>query len=154
MRISDWSSDVCSSDLGGRAGRRRLDTAYRCRECGEPGVGLLLRRCQRVTDRALPVVLLAECQQLGVGVRMGKRRPGQQDGGSGAKYGYPVHVPLPQIGLQAPTTRPSTIAFTSAFGMISGLPAAYFGLSSIRRTPPSTSSWQRRMIVSPPCMRT
>src|SRR3546814_7425139 len=98
MRISDWSSDVCSSDLGGRAGRRRLDTAYRCRECGEPGVGLLLRRCQRVTDRALPVVLLAECQQLGVGVRMGKRRPGQQDGGSGAKYGSPVHVPLPQIG--------------------------------------------------------
>src|SRR3546814_17560560 len=78
---------------------------------------------QRVTDRALPVVLLAECQQLGVGVRMGKRRPGQQDGGSGAKYGSPVHVPLPQIGLQAPTTRPSTIAFTSAFGMISGLPA-------------------------------
>src|SRR3546814_6884492 len=103
---------------GGRAGRRRLDTAYRCRECGEPGVGLLLRRCQRVTDRALPVVLLAECQQLGVGVRMGKRRPGQQDGGSGAKYGSPVHVPLPQIGLQAPTTRPSTIAFTSAFGKI------------------------------------
>src|SRR3546814_2044651 len=40
MRISDWSSDVCSSDLGGidrrSIQRRRFRCGERCRRCGEP----------------------------------------------------------------------------------------------------------------------
>src|SRR3546814_3712200 len=35
MRISDWSSDVCSSDLGGRA-----EIAARCKLLEQPLIGL------------------------------------------------------------------------------------------------------------------
>src|SRR3546814_10764500 len=48
MRISDWSSDVCSSDLADAGGRQSLEPAYRgaavrrgarrsCREDDQPG---------------------------------------------------------------------------------------------------------------------
>src|SRR3546814_12499399 len=39
MRISDWSSDVCSSDLGGSVTRWQLyDTGYTERYMGNPAV--------------------------------------------------------------------------------------------------------------------
>src|SRR3546814_18586287 len=42
MRISDWSSDVCSSDLGGnrRAGRHRLMRAL-AKNRAEPGLEII-----------------------------------------------------------------------------------------------------------------
>src|SRR3546814_1452034 len=42
MRISDWSSDVCSSDLGGRA------IAARGRGCGRTQHPRAVRTCRRV----------------------------------------------------------------------------------------------------------
>src|SRR3546814_13937785 len=62
MRISDWSSDVCSSDLRQRfQGRRARDRAQRiCRgqrrgaqQAAETGRG---RAAQRVNDSALPLM--------------------------------------------------------------------------------------------------
>src|SRR3546814_9104838 len=37
MRISDWSSDVCSSDLGGEAGAQHRQPDPRCRGAGGEG---------------------------------------------------------------------------------------------------------------------
>src|SRR3546814_19973720 len=58
MRISDWSSDVCSSDLKARilpdrpwatSIHRRADAAREGRETGEAGVGLdVLGRVERL----------------------------------------------------------------------------------------------------------
>src|SRR3546814_18480327 len=39
VRISDWSSDVCSSDLGPGAGGGATGTMHRAWVCGLPGVG-------------------------------------------------------------------------------------------------------------------
>src|SRR3546814_2703450 len=39
MRISDWSSDVCSSDLGDGAGRPRRRAQLRQADCRRPGPG-------------------------------------------------------------------------------------------------------------------
>src|SRR3546814_9997215 len=49
MRISDWSSDVCSSDLGRRRRGcpRRNITSAEARSLGKPRLGApLLARCQ------------------------------------------------------------------------------------------------------------
>src|SRR3546814_4612399 len=46
MRISDWSSDVCSSDLHGHLARGRLDR-----------IEVDQRLAQRLVDRAIPHVL-------------------------------------------------------------------------------------------------
>src|SRR3546814_2876293 len=58
MRISDWSSDVCSSDLAGRAGRRPAPRPGSCfrrgyprplrggGRCGDPCPARLWRRSQ------------------------------------------------------------------------------------------------------------
>src|SRR3546814_15271210 len=48
MRISDWSSDVCSSDLGGdrsavTAGTRVISDRVKMRVTAEPGQGFLDR---------------------------------------------------------------------------------------------------------------
>src|SRR3546814_9801285 len=61
MRISDWSSDVCSSDLGQRLESRHLGRAARFggADVGFRGVDLLVRRfdvgiaVQRDRDRVL-----------------------------------------------------------------------------------------------------
>src|SRR3546814_3395699 len=70
MRISDWSSDVCSSDLSGLivGGLRAalaagpLDAVYLClhgamvTESHEDGEGEILRRVRAVVGPELPVV--------------------------------------------------------------------------------------------------
>src|SRR3546814_18743993 len=49
MRISDWSSDVCSSDLSGRAGDERADLV-------DPGgTGCLIRGLEVQSDQRLGV---------------------------------------------------------------------------------------------------
>src|SRR3546814_7781992 len=50
MRISDWSSDVCSSDLGG--GARRIDEERRVGRRPEGGFGDRPIRLERVECRA------------------------------------------------------------------------------------------------------
>src|SRR3546814_14579212 len=59
MRISDWSSDVCSSDL---AGERELQTAIEIaetRHAGTRGIDVAMRPfdAQRSTEQQQPVVL-------------------------------------------------------------------------------------------------
>src|SRR3546814_4466443 len=59
MRISDWSSDVCSSDL---AGERELQTAREIaetRHAGTRGIDVAMRLfdAQRSTEQQQPVVL-------------------------------------------------------------------------------------------------
>src|SRR3546814_1929706 len=50
MRISDWSSDVCSSDLGGhRSCADQLLTRF------EGDVGHLARRCVHLVQRAIRI---------------------------------------------------------------------------------------------------
>src|SRR3546814_7483803 len=64
MRISDWSSDVCSSDLGARAARRHLAPGGREDACrlddlvcrnADPGSGMIgcegCDRCPQPLDR-------------------------------------------------------------------------------------------------------
>src|SRR3546814_17084618 len=74
MRISDWSSDVCSSDLAERGRRRRADRdprrAARLPSTGAPG-GLAERRLQlqdRV-HRARPEAREVEWKGVGMGQR-------------------------------------------------------------------------------------
>src|SRR3546814_21144270 len=59
MRISDWSSDVCSSDLGvrrvGRVAARAVLPARRQRRRGAPGAG------GRTWDRGVPSPCRAPC---------------------------------------------------------------------------------------------
>src|SRR3546814_1964834 len=57
MRISDWSSDVCSSDLGGPVQRRRVLMALAKPQRQHRIVGLLAE--QAVTSQAHLVELLA-----------------------------------------------------------------------------------------------
>src|SRR3546814_19648797 len=64
MRISDWSSDVCSSDLRGGADRR---------EEGEPRAELRVDRRFRPRERAVdPIMRLDRIGQLGVLVLRGE----------------------------------------------------------------------------------
>src|SRR3546814_6457894 len=74
MRISDWSSDVCSSDLGRRRHRDEMIEAVapidvevegdRTKAVGRIGVGLV-RRVPVRTPLALALVAVVE--QLGIG---------------------------------------------------------------------------------------
>src|SRR3546814_9799468 len=51
MRISDWSSDVCSSDLGG-TGFSCMVSRMKCRNCSELGDSERRRRVIKQTSRA------------------------------------------------------------------------------------------------------
>src|SRR3546814_12635251 len=102
MRISDWSSDVCSSDLRDpvtqhRAGRRdRRRGAER-----DPAGG-------RERDRP-PCRLAVSERRVGVGGKCGGRKPDQD----GLKRRTGRHGPLPQIGRAAGRERDSYYAATS-----------------------------------------
>src|SRR3546814_19532535 len=57
MRISDWSSDVCSSDLGAsRSGRTELETIMKFMHTGDELVVLRLDRLDRSTRDVLNLV--------------------------------------------------------------------------------------------------
>src|SRR3546814_19907356 len=58
MRISDWSSDVCSSDLGAHSRARGRDIALRLRELS----------AQLLVQRVEPRVLVAGGRRAGSGV--------------------------------------------------------------------------------------
>src|SRR3546814_13300207 len=64
MRISDWSSDVCSSDLAfgdGRHRRRQVGHDDRARELAG-GIGRDMRQHRAVAQMDVPVVGAAEGQ--------------------------------------------------------------------------------------------
>src|SRR3546814_11302633 len=101
MRISDWSSDVCSSDLAQRAGLARrgpgmLDLAEDLRlaqhQRVEPG-----RDPEQVPHRvAVPVVVEVGVQGLpgagsGVAARSEERRVGTEGVGTGRSRWLPYH---------------------------------------------------------------
>src|SRR3546814_15011427 len=85
MRISDWSSDVCSSDLGGPLRIRRPGDA------GEHAVALLLHPARRPWHGDLDAVhAIAEVAVLAVGRMIGAE----------------LHVPLPtQLQTQSTAQR-------------------------------------------------
>src|SRR3546814_10438640 len=58
MRISDWSSDVCSSDLKSAPQRRRASTRRRCRS-GRPCRRRRRRPCHRDDSCEKPVSFLS-----------------------------------------------------------------------------------------------
>src|SRR3546814_4712869 len=53
MRISDWSSDVCSSDLSGA----NLDVDGRFRQIAETGVRALIRCIERLLEKHQRVIV-------------------------------------------------------------------------------------------------
>src|SRR3546814_1405770 len=81
MRISDWSSDVCSSDLAGDhseaaagvAGARRLDSSVERQQVGLPGD--LVDAPRHVTN------------QVEVGLAVGDDRLGVLDRSAGCAHG-------------------------------------------------------------------
>src|SRR3546814_6132112 len=90
MRISDWSSDVCSSDLAGGAaprpaGARRLAGGPLRRQPhhAQP------RRARRARPRA---VRLRASGGLGRGPGPGARHPGEHRGGGGAHLRSEEHT--------------------------------------------------------------
>src|SRR3546814_19054374 len=88
MRISDWSSDVCSSDLG------RIGTFAACRD------GLVQ---ERVAGNSATTCIETTCAQLGPGAT-GCRRPLRGDAGD-------VQFAAPIMGAQkrgAAQTRPGS----------------------------------------------
>src|SRR3546814_6260088 len=92
MRISDWSSDVCSSDLfrpaEGRScaeqhGRIGAGVEFQAAQIGER----ILARHQRVGGRVDPVI--------GAGQQEAERRAPAEDGKGGAfRFGQPMRFPI------------------------------------------------------------
>src|SRR3546814_14334651 len=83
MRISDWSSDVCSSDLRARA--------------GAPG----RRRCQGALPMtaSLPRLLLTAAVSAGLLFGLaacGKKGAPKPPAGEESQYQYPQHYPAPE----------------------------------------------------------
>src|SRR3546814_2422251 len=83
MRISDWSSDVCSSDLRARA--------------GAPG----RRRCQGALPMtaSLPRLLLTAAVSAGLLFGLaacGKKGAPKPPAGEESQYQYPHHYPAPE----------------------------------------------------------
>src|SRR3546814_11887380 len=88
MRISDWSSDVCSSDLAGHLSRPRQDwlsiAGSECRPMGFyhdrilPCLIHLTMRQQNLVPYRQRVISAAEGRILEVGVRSEERRVGKE----------------------------------------------------------------------------
>src|SRR3546814_6180609 len=102
MRISDWSSDVCSSDLGGcRAGRRRLVAPGRGGQPHQqPGLvrlaQLRLPQAQR-PDRGDGAVRGAEERTAAVGA--------SEEGGAAAEAGAEEGCGLKALAASAAPTK-------------------------------------------------
>src|SRR3546814_10611840 len=76
MRISDWSSDVCSSDLFAQEcsdasrsprNRRTADAARRIAECRNPSPPRARRACMKVVDNVARAFAPAGVGNIGVG---------------------------------------------------------------------------------------
>src|SRR3546814_1091144 len=77
MRISDWSSDVCSSDLG--VGRGRISERFE-RQVERRIEGAVVRRNGSSRDPAYPVAADSGCEVLKLGseLRSEERRVGKE----------------------------------------------------------------------------
>src|SRR3546814_17697489 len=65
MRISDWSSDVCSSDLRQCAGRGEEDERESCGSCHDPWCHEFLPWLME-QDRSYGKALAANCRTVGI----------------------------------------------------------------------------------------
>src|SRR3546814_16778487 len=98
MRISDWSSDVCSSDLPGIEGVDfglqpvDLDLV----DAQRPAAALLVLRGRKIGAEVEQVVL--DARQHGVEVGAGGMQPGQADGGIGLVDGAIGLAPQVRLG--------------------------------------------------------
>src|SRR3546814_20734837 len=63
MRISDWSSDVCSSDLAGPGDAIPLVAAFGLlHQCAEPGSVAVVLQCARSEERRVGKECVSTCR--------------------------------------------------------------------------------------------
>src|SRR3546814_13317163 len=86
MRISDWSSDVCSSDLDGVVPQQRIDLGHPAPACGLLCQPLLARR----DDRPVRRLGLADPDQ-GAPARSEERRGGEERVSTSRSRWSPYH---------------------------------------------------------------
>src|SRR3546814_6975817 len=92
MRISDWSSDVCSSDLVGQAIRKVAPTGSRVLITGPAGAGkeVVARQLHACSHRAMAPFVALNCATMHpdrLEPELFGTEPGQVDGDGGGKVG-------------------------------------------------------------------